>query len=104
MGSVLNLQFPKEVGLFRKIIHNQTEFERYWSALRNSQCAYMSVYSFRAVKPNGRRAEYNTAIVSNFVLDFDKKYRKGSNMIEVDGDEVVDQVARLHQYLLDNNI
>jgi len=102
--SVLNLQFPKEVGLFRKIIHNQTEFEKYWSALRNSQCAYMSVYSFRAVKPNGRRAEYNTAIVGNFVLDFDKKYRKGSNMIEVDGDEVVDQVARLHQYLLDRNV
>ena len=102
--SVLNLQFPKEVGLFRKIIHDQTEFENYWSALRNSQCAYMSVYSFRAVKPNGRRAEYNTAIVGNFVLDFDKKYRKGSNMIEVDGDEVVDQVARLHYYLLGANI
>ena len=102
--SVLNLQFPKEVGLFRKIVHTQNEFENYWSALRNSQCAYMSVYSFRAVKPNGRRAEYNTAIVSNFVLDFDKKYRKGSNMIEVEGDEVVDQVARLHQYLLDKNI
>ena len=68
--SLLNLQFPKEVGLFRKIVHTQTEFEKYWGALRNSQCAYMSVYSFRAVKPNGRRAEYNTAIVSNFVLDF----------------------------------
>ena len=102
--SLLNLQFPKEVGLFRKIVHTQTEFEKYWGALRNSQCAYMSVYSFRAVKPNGRRAEYNTAIVGNFVLDFDKKYRKGSNMIEVDGDEVVDQVARLHQYLLDKNV
>ena len=102
--SVLNFQFPKEVGLFRKIVHDQSEFEKYWTALRNSQCAYMSVYSFRAVKPNGRRAEYNTAIVSNFVLDFDKKYRKGSNMIEVDGDEVVDQVARLHDYLLEKNI
>ena len=102
--SLLNLQFPKEVGLFRKIVHTQTEFEKYWSALRNSQCAYMSVYSFRAVKPNGRRAEYNTAIVGNFVLDFDKKYRKGSDMIEVDGDEVVDQVARLHYYLLGANI
>ena len=102
--SVLNLQFPKEVGLFRKIVHNQNDFESYWSSLRNSQCAYMSVYSFRAVKPNGRRAEYNTAIVDNFVLDFDKKYRKGSNMVEVDGDEVVDQVARLHYYLLGKNI
>lgn len=102
--SVLNLQFPKEVGLFRKVVHDQKEFESYWAALRNSQCAYMSVYSFRAVKPNGRRAEYNTAIVSNFVLDFDKKYRKGSNMIEVDGDEVVEQVMRLHYYLLGADI
>ena len=102
--SVLNLQFPKEVGLFRKVVHNQGEFESYWSSLRNSQCAYMSVYSFRAVKPNGRRAEYNTAIVDNFVLDFDKKYRKGSEMVEVDGDEVVEQVMRLHYFLLGANI
>jgi hypothetical protein len=102
--SVLNLRFPKEVGLFRNVVHDNAEFEKYWSGLRNTQCAYMSVYGFRAVKPNGRRAEYNTAIVSNFVLDFDKKYRKGSNMIEVDGDEVVEQVERLHQYLLEHNI
>tara|TARA_R110000787_G_scaffold208786_5_gene318790 strand:+ start:8717 stop:10363 length:1647 start_codon:yes stop_codon:yes gene_type:complete len=99
-----SLQFPKEVGLFRKLIHDKNEFEKYWAGLGHSQCAYMSVYSFRAVKPNGRRAEYNTAIVSNFVLDFDKKYRKGSDMIEVDGDEVVDQVARLHDYLLEKEV
>jgi hypothetical protein len=64
----------------------------------------VSVYGFRALKPNGRRAEYNTAVVSNFVLDFDKKYRKGSNMVEVDGDEVVEQVSRLQEYLLKENI
>jgi len=100
----LHFDFPKEVGLFRKIIHDNAEFERYWSSLQNSQCAYMSVYGFRAVKPNGRRAEYNTAIMKHFVLDFDKKYRKGSNMVEVEGDEVVEQVRRLQRYLLDENI
>ena len=100
----LPIDFPKEVGLFRKIVNNQSEFERYWSSLQNSQCAYMSVYGFRAVKPNGRRAEYNTAIISHFVLDFDKKYRKGSNMVEVEGDEVVEQVRLLHYFLLDENI
>ena len=100
----LHFDFPKEVGLFRKIISDKGEFERYWSALQNSQCAYMSVYGFRAVKPNGRRAEYNTAIIKHFVLDFDKKYRKGSNMIEVEGDEVVQQVRRLHQFLMNEQI
>lgn len=102
--SVLQFDFPKEVGLFRKIIHDNAGFERYWKSLENAQCAYMSVYGFRAVKPNGRRAEYNTAIIKNFVLDFDKKYRKGSNMVEVDGDEVVEQVRRLHAHLLEENI
>jgi len=100
----LPIDFPKEVGLFRKIVNSNEEFERYWSSLQNSQCAYMSVYGFRAVKPNGRRAEYNTAIISHFVLDFDKKYRKGSNMVEVEGDEVVQQIRRLHYYLLEENI
>ena len=66
--SVLQFDFPKEVGLFRKIIHDNAGFERYWKSLENAQCAYMSVYGFRAVKPNGRRAEYNTAIIKNFVL------------------------------------
>jgi len=100
----LHFDFPKEVGLFRKIVNNTSEFERYWSSLQNSQCAYMSVYGFRAVKPNGRRAEYNTAIIKHFVLDFDKKYRKGSNMIEVEGDEVVEQVRRVHAFLLEQDI
>ena len=100
----LNLDFPKEVGLFRKIINDNTDFEKYWGGLHHSQCAYMSVYGFRAVKPNGRRAEYNTAIMKHFVLDFDKKYRKGSNMIDVEGDEVVEQVRRLHNYLLDTDV
>jgi len=100
----LKLGYPKEVGLFRKVVHNQGEFEKYWATLRNSQCAYMSVYSFRALKPKGTRAEYNTAIVRNFVLDFDKKYRKGSEMVEVEGDEVVEQVERLHLFLLEQDI
>lgn len=104
MMNPLHFDFPKEVGLFRKVVHNNNEFEKYWSSLQNSQCAYMSVYGFRAVKPNGRRAEYNTAIIKHFVLDFDKKYRKGSDMIEVEGDEVVEQVKRLHYALLDADI
>ena len=100
----LHFDFPKEVGLFRKIVNDNSEFEKYWGGLQISQCAYMSVYGFRALKPNKRRAEYTTAIIKHFVLDFDKKYRKGSNMIEVDGDEVVEQVRRLHYGLLGADI
>ena len=100
----LHFDFPKEVGLFRKIVNDSSEFEKYWSSLENSQCAYMSVYGFRTLKPKGNRGEYNTAIIPNFVLDFDKKYRKGSNMVEVEGDEVVAQVRRLHSFLLGADI
>ena len=81
MSSVLEFDFPREVGLFRKVVHNPEELEKYWTSLRNSQCAYTSVYGYRAVKPSGKRAEYNTAIVRNFVLDFDKKERKGSMVV-----------------------
>lgn len=100
----LHFDYPKEVGLFRKVVHSEAEFEKYWRALENSQCAYMSVYGFRALQPSGRRGHYITAIVKNFVLDFDKKYRKGSDMVDVEGDEVVAQVRRLHQFLLDEDV
>ena len=100
----LKFHYPKEVGLFRKVVRSESELEKYWRALENSQCAFMSVYGFRGLQPNERRAEYNTAIIRHFVLDFDKKYRKGSSMVEVEGDEVVEQVRRLHQFLLDADI
>ena len=104
MSSVLEFDFPREVGLFRKVVHNPEELERYWTSLRNSQCAYTSVYGYRAVKTSGKRAEYNTAIVRNFVLDFDKKERKGSMVLDVDGDKVMGQVRRLHQVLMDKDV
>jgi len=102
--SPLRFEFPREVGLFRKVVHNRTEFERYWNNLRHADCAYMSVYGFRAVKPQGNRAEYNTAVVPNFVLDFDRKARSGSTVYEVSGEVVVDEVRRLHQMLMEKDI
>ena len=102
--SPLQFEFPREVGLFRKVVHNRKEFERYWRNLQHADCAYMSVYGFRAVKPQGNRAEYNTAVVPNFVLDFDRKARSGSTVYEVTGDVVVDEVRRLHQMLMEKDI
>ena len=73
--NIIEFDFPREAGLFRKVVHTPKELETYWSSLRNSQCAYTSVYGFRAVKPSGKRGEYNTAIVRHFVLDFDFIFR-----------------------------
>ena len=101
---VFQLVFPREVGLFRKVVNTQQEFERYWSRLNHAECAYTSVYGFRAVKPQGNRAEYNTAVIPNFVLDFDRKARTGSTVYEVTGDVVVDEVRRLHQMLMEKDI
>ena len=102
--NIIEFDFPREAGLFRKVVHTPKELETYWGSLRNSQCAYTSVYGFRAVKPSGKRGEYNTAIVRHFVLDFDKKARKGSIVFDVDGDQVLNQVRRAHQMLMDKDI
>lgn len=102
--NIIEFDFPREAGLFRKVVHTPKELETYWGSLRNSQCAYTSVYGFRAVKPSGKRGEYNTAIVRHFVLDFDKKARKGSIVFDVNGDQVLNQVRRAHQMLMDKDI
>ena len=97
---LLDFDFPREVGLFRKVIHDGAGLERYWSSLKNSQCAYMSVYGFRAVKPSGKRGEYNTAIVRHFVLDFDCKERLRGIIRDAHGDQVLEQVRRVHKMLM----
>lgn len=102
--SPLRFDFPREVGLFRKVIHTPQEFEKYWSRLNHASCAYMSVYGFRAVKPAGNRAEYNTAIINNFVLDFDCKARSNGQVYDVEGDTVIDEVRRLHQLLMEKDV
>ena len=102
--NIIEFDFPREAGLFRKVVHTPKELETYWSSLRNSQCAYTSVYGFRAVKPSGKRGEYNTAIVRHFVLDFDRKARKAGLVIDVSGDEVLNQVRRAHQMLMDKDV
>jgi hypothetical protein len=101
---LLHFDFPREVGLFRKVVHNQRELEDYWSSLNNAVCAYTSVYGFRGLKPSARRAEYNTAVVRHFVIDFDCKARQSGTVIDVSGDSVLDEVRRLHQMLMEKNI
>ena len=101
---VFQFDFPREIGLFRKIVNSAAEFERYWDKLQHAQCAYTSVYGFRAVKPQGNRGEYNTAVVRNFVLDFDRKARTGSEVFDVSGDIVLDEVRRLHQMLMEKGV
>tara|TARA_R100000808_G_scaffold25098_1_gene61950 strand:- start:22815 stop:23894 length:1080 start_codon:yes stop_codon:yes gene_type:complete len=101
---LLDFDFPREVGLFRKVVHNSRDLEKYWSNLKNSQCAYTSVYGFRAVKPSGKRGEYNTAIVRHFILDFDRKERVRGNVMDAPGDKVLEQVRRLHKMLMSKDI
>ena len=102
--NLLKFDFPREVGLFRKIVSSQKELEEYWSSLNNAVCAYTSVYGFRGVKPSGHRGEYNTAVVRHFVIDFDCKARKSGTTVDVAGDSVLDEVRRLHQMLMEKNI
>lgn len=104
MTAVIEFDFPREVGLFRKVVHTPSDLEKYWSSLKNSQCAYTSVYGYRAVKPSGKRGEYNTAVVRHFVLDFDKKERLGNIVVDVNGDKLMSQVRRLHQMLMDKDV
>ena len=102
--AVLRFDFPREVTLYRRIVHTKADFERWWSSLDNASDAYTTVYGFRQLKePNFRRGDYHTAIVPHFVLDFDCKVLVGGDRHDVPPEVPLGEVRRLHQKLVDDD-
>ena len=67
-ANLIHLDYPREVNLFRRIVHDKEQFNRWWVSLDNASDAHMTVYGFRETKaPNHRRGDYQTAIVRHFV-------------------------------------
>lgn len=105
------LDFPREVLELsahgghggRYLVRNWEELERYWKGKNGSGNAYFTAYGYRRTQaPRHHRAEYNTAIVRHFVMDFDCKDFKQKGK-DVDFSFMHEQVKRLHQHLLDND-
>jgi hypothetical protein len=102
---LLTFDFPREVNLYRKVVHDNEQFVKWWASLENSSDAYMSVYGFRFLKPpNYRRGDYQTAIVPHFVLDFDCSSIIGGKQVPVPPETTLNEVRRLHQFLCDEDI
>ena len=104
-ANLIHLDYPREVNLFRRIVHDKEQFNRWWVSLDNASDAYMTVYGFRETKaPNHRRGDYQTAIVRHFVLDFDCTSIVGGKRIDVPLEVPFGEVQRLHEYLVEQNI
>ena len=103
--ALLTFDYPREVNLFRRVVHDKEQFTKWWSSLENSSDAYTTVYGFRELKsPNYRRGDYQTAIVPHFVLDFDCTSIVGGRRVDVPPSVPHHEVRRLHQHLLELDI
>ena len=109
--NLIEWDFPREVGElsemggYRKLVRDVSDLERYWEGKNGRSNAFTTVYGFRGTQaPNHRRCDYNTAIIRHFVLDFDAQRRDGAYMVPVELDEVLEQVVRLHDYLIAHDI
>ena len=101
----MTFDFPREVNLFRRVVHDQSAFNKWWASLENASDAYTTVYGFRYLKsPNYRRGDYQTAIVPHFVLDFDCSTIMNGVRHEVEPSIPLNEVRRLHTYLCKQNI
>ena len=107
----IELDFPREVLEIssggkhggRYLVENWEELERYWKGKNGSGNAYFTAYGYRRTQaPKHHRAEYNTAIVRHFVMDFDCKDFRNRGA-EVEFSVMQQQVRRLHEHLLLND-
>ena len=107
----IELDFPREVLEIssggkhggRYLVKNWEELERYWKGKNGSGNAYFTAYGYRRTQaPKHHRAEYNTAIVRHFVMDFDCKDFRNRGA-EVEFSVMQQQVRRLHEHLLLND-
>ena len=109
--SFIPLDFPREVlhistagGLSgRKIVRSPSELEKYWEGKSGISNAYFTVYGYQETQPpKHHRVNYDTPIVHHFMMDFDcKDFKTG---FDVPFNVPHEEVKRLHQYLLDENI
>ena len=105
------LDFPREVLEIsaynrhggRRIVRNWEELEKYWKGKNGAGNAYFTAYGYRKTQPpKHHRAEYNSAIVSHFVMDFDCKDFRDRGA-DVEFGFMHEQVKRLHKHLMENN-
>ena len=105
MLTLLTFDYPREVNLYRRVVHDKEQFNKWWASLDNASDAYMTVYGFRKLKPpNFRRGDYQTAIVPHFVLDFDCTSLIGGRRIDVPPEVPLGEVRKLHMYLKERGI
>tara|TARA_R100000152_G_C6774359_1_gene202086 strand:+ start:758 stop:1852 length:1095 start_codon:yes stop_codon:yes gene_type:complete len=107
----VQLDFPREVLEIsanqkhggRYLVRNWGELERYWKGKNGAGNAYFTAYGYRKTQPpKHHRAEYNSAIVRSFVMDFDCKDFRNRGA-DVEFGFMQEQVRRLHQHLMDND-
>lgn len=88
------LKFPLEVGIPRKIIHNQKEFLNYINLYNGKKSLYRTVYSFKEIDNTSREMpDYDSAIIDSIFFDFDDK-ECGA----------YDEAYKLHEYCKKENI
>jgi hypothetical protein len=103
--TLLTFDYPREVNLYRRVVHDKKQFNKWWVSLDNASDAYMTVYGFRKLKPpNFRRGDYQTAIVPHFVLDFDCTSLIGGRRIDVPPEVPLGEVRKLHMHLKEQDI
>ena len=103
--AVLRFDFPREVTLYRKVVHDREQFETWWGSLDNASDAYMTVYGYRQLKePNYKRCDYGSAVIPHFVLDFDCVVVERGERKDVDPSVPLGEVRLLHQHLMAEEI
>jgi len=97
--------FPREVDMRkRKVVHSMDELQRYVEATNGADNLTTTVYGFRALKGTGKRAEYTTAVVPHFVMDFDYERAKVNGRSDSEaGNRCLQEVSMLHHHLLSND-
>ena len=109
--SFITIDYPREVldvdsngnRGFRRLVRNEQELNKYWSGKNGIGNVYMTAYGYRATTPpKHHRVDYNTPVIRHFVMDFDCQDFKKRN--KVDFSFVQNQVSRLHQHFLLNDI
>jgi len=100
---VLELSSNGDKG-WRRIVKNADELESYWRGKNGSGNVYFTAYGYTETQaPKHHRVDYNTPLIHHFVMDFDCKDFNNRGT-EVSFDVPHNEVKRLHQFLMSENI